>query len=183
MDLFKEKEIIEEAKKNPEVFGLLYDKYYQPIFSYVLKRTANIELSQDLTSQTFFKALTKLGTFRWQNVPFSSWLYRIAGNEIANYFRKNKYKIVSLERIPTPVSNVNPLTEIIEAEKELKKHKDFLKVREKLSKLPFKYQEVITLRFFEKKKIKEISKILGKREGTIKSLIYRGLAKLKTFIA
>lgn len=183
MDLSKEKETIEEAKKNPEVFGLLYDKYYQPIFSYVLKRTANIELAKDLTSQTFFKALTKLGTFRWQNVPFSSWLYRIASNEIVNHFRKNKYKVVSLEKIPTLVSNANPLTEIINAEKELKKHKDFLNVREKLSKLPFKYQEVITLRFFEKKKIKEISEILGKREGTVKSLIHRGLSRLKTSIS
>ena len=182
MDLFEEKEIIEKAKKNPEVFGLLYDKYYQPIFSYVLKRTANIELTQDLTSQTFFKALTKLGTFRWQNVPFSSWLYRIAGNEIVNHFRKNKYRVVSLEKIPTLVSSSNPLTEIIKAENELEKQKDFLSIQEKISKLPFKYQEVITLRFFEKKKIKEISQILGKREGTIKSLLHRGLAKLKTFI-
>ena len=182
MDLFEEKKIIEEAKKNSEVFGLLYDKYYRSIFNYTLKRTANIELAKDLTSQTFFKALTKLGTFRWQNVPFSSWLYRIAGNEITNHFRRNKYKVVSLEKIPTLVSSANPLTEIIKAEKELKKHKDFLKVREKLSELPFKYQEVITLRFFEKKKIKEISEILGKREGTIKSLIHRGLSRLKTFI-
>jgi len=67
----------------------------------------------------------------------------------------------------------------LEAEEELKRYQDFLKVQEKISQLPIKYQEVITLRFFEKKKIKEISEILGKKEGTIKSLLHRGLEKLK----
>lgn len=67
----------------------------------------------------------------------------------------------------------------MEAEEELKRYQDFLKVQEKISQLPIKYQEVITLRFFEKKKIKEISEILGKKEGTIKSLLHRGLEKLK----
>jgi RNA polymerase sigma-70 factor (ECF subfamily) len=136
-----------------------------------------------LTSETFFKALTKLGTFRWQNVPFSAWLYRIAGNEIADHFRKRKYRVVSIDKVSAPVSKSNPLAEFIKAEKEVKKHKDFLVIQAEISKLPFKYQEVITLRFFEKKKIREISEILGKREGTVKSLIHRGLAKLRTFIS
>ena len=56
MNLEREKEIIKKAKKNPEAFGLLYDKYYRSIFNYVLKRTANIELAKDVISQTFFKS-------------------------------------------------------------------------------------------------------------------------------
>ncbi len=179
MELRKEKELVKEAKNNPEVFGKLYDQYYSKIFGYTLKRVANLEIAQDITSETFFKALKKLWQFRWRNISFSAWLYRIANNEIANYFRKNKQKPVSLERISEPITLTNPSTEILEAEQELKRHQDFLMLQEKISKLPIKYQEVIVLRFFEKKQIKEIAEILGKKEGTIKSLLSRGLEKLR----
>ena len=182
MDLKEEKELVKKAQKDPEVFVKFYDQYYSRIFGYVLKRIANFEIAQDITSETFFKALKKLWQFRWRNISFSAWLYRIANNEIANYYRKNKHKPVSLEKIPEPIAVCNPSTEIIEAEEELKKHQDFLRIQEKISKFPIKYQEVIALRFFEKKKIKEIAEILGKKEGTIKSLLHRGLEKLKSLV-
>ena len=183
MNLKEEKELVKRAQKDPEVFAKLYDEYYPKIFGYILRRVANLEIAQDITSETFFKVLKKLWQFRWQNISFSAWLYRIANNEIANYYRKNRY-LVSLEILRDeqgfePVALHNPETEFLEAEEELKRYQDFLKVQEKISQLPIKYQEVITLRFFEKKKIKEISEILGKKEGTIKSLLHRGLEKLK----
>ena len=165
MDLKEEKELIKQAQKDPEVFAKLYDEYYPKIFGYILKRVANFEITQDITSETFFKALKKLWQFRWRNISFSAWLYRIANNEIANYFRRNKYKPVSLDKVPEPIVVHNPEAEILEAEQELKKYQDFLKIREKISQLPIKYQEVIALRFFEKKKIKEICEILGKKKG------------------
>ena len=179
MNLEEEKNLIKEAKRNPEVFGRLYDQHYPKIFGYVLKRTANLEIAQDITSEIFFKALKNLWQFRWRNIPFSSWLFRIANNEISNYFRKNKYKTVPLESIPEPFAASNPSAEILEAEEELKRHQDFLTLQKEIFKLSVKYQEVVTLRFFDKKQIKEIAGILGKREGTIKSLLHRGLEKLR----
>jgi len=175
----EEKELVERAKGDSESFGKLYDKYYSRIFGYILKRVANLEIAQDICSETFLKVLKNLRKFRWKGVSFSSWLYRIANNEIANYFRKKEYKAVSLEKIPEPISINNPEIEFIKAEEELKKHEDFLKIQEEISKLEIKYQEVITLRFFEKKQIKEIAEILEKKEGTIKSLLHRGLEKLR----
>jgi len=196
MNLNDEKELIKKAQKEPEAFAKLYDKYYPQIFGYILKRVANLEIAQDITSETFFKALKNLWQFRWKNISFSSWLYRIANNEIANYFRKNKHSSVSLDELlekdfypaskflvrGEPITLHNPETEFLKAQEKLKEHQDFLKIQEKISQLPIKYQEVIILRFFEKKKIKEISEILGKKEGTIKSLLSRGLEKLKNLI-
>jgi RNA polymerase sigma-70 factor (ECF subfamily) len=186
MDLKKEKELVKEAQKDPEVFAKLFDQYYPKIFGYILKRVANLEIAQDITSETFFKALKKLWQFRWRNIAFSAWLYRIANNEIANYYRKNRY-LVSLEILRDeqgfePVALSNPETEFLEAQEKLKQHQDFLKIQEKISQLSIRYQEVITLKFFEKKKMKEIAEILGKKEGTIKSLLHRGLEKLKNLI-
>jgi DNA-directed RNA polymerase specialized sigma subunit, sigma24 homolog len=70
MDLSEEKELVERARRDPEVFGELYDRYYSQIFGYVLKRVANIEIAQDITSEVFFKALKNLGQFKWRNISF-----------------------------------------------------------------------------------------------------------------
>ena len=180
MDLSKEKEIIEKAKRDPETFGLLYDKYYQPIFGYILKRTADIEFAQDLTSQTFLKALKNLGRFRWQNIPFSAWLYRIATNEVNSFYRKRKRIVqISFDKIPEISSGGRTDEELKRAEEELKSKKEFIRLHQSISQLNPIYQSVISLRFFDKKKISEISQILGKSQGTIKSQIHRALKELK----
>ncbi len=186
MELEEEKKVIEKAQKDPKVFGELYEKYYSQVFGHILKRTKNLEVAQDITGETFFKALKNLSRFHWRNISISIWLYRIANNEIANYYRKNKYpvslEILNQEEGFGPIALHNPEQEFIEARGELERHQDFLEIQGKIAKLSIKYQEVITLRFFEKKEIREISEILGKKEGTIKSLLHRGLEKLRKML-
>ncbi len=184
MDLSEERELVRQAQKAPDAFAELYDQYYPKIFGYALRRTANLETAQDITSETFLKALRKLWQFQWRNISFSSWLYKIATNEINQFFRKAEYKkSVSLEELQEqgfePISPYDPESELIEAQEKLKQYQDFLEIQGKIVQLPAKYQEVITLRFFEKKQIKEIAEILGKKEGTIKSLLYRAVEKLR----
>ena len=184
MDLKEEKALVAEAQKNPAVFGRFFDEYHPRIFSYALKRTANIEIARDIAAETFFKALNKLWQFRWRNIAFSAWLYKIATNEINYYFRKKRYHSVSLDRMLResgfePADQADLAAELMAVEKSLEQHRDFLAVQKKLSRLSIKYQEVIALRFFENKKISEISVILGKKEGTVKSLLWRGLKLLK----
>jgi len=184
MDLSEEKELVRQAQKAPDAFTKLYDRYYPKIFGYILRRTANLEATQDITSETFFKALKKLWQFQWRNISFSSWLHKIATNEINQYFRKAEYKkSISLEELQEqgfePISPNDPESELIEAQEKLKQHQDFLEIQGKIVRLPGKYQEVIALRFFEQKQIKEISEILGKKEGTIKSLLHRAVEKLR----
>jgi RNA polymerase sigma-70 factor (ECF subfamily) len=184
MDLSEEKELVRQARKSPDAFAQLYDQYYPKIFGYVMRRTANLEVAQDITLETFLKALGKLWQFQWRSVSFSSWLYKIATNETNQYFRKAEYKkSLSLEELQEQgfelTSTSDPERELIEAQEKLKQHQDFLEVQEKIVRLPVKYQEVITLRFFEKKQINEIAEILGKKEGTIKSLLHRAVEKLR----
>ena len=184
MDLSEEEELVKRAQKAPDAFAKLYDQYYPKIFGYVLRRSANLEAAQDITSETFLKALGKLWQFQWRNVSFSSWLYKIATNEINQYFRKAEYKkSVSLEELQERgfelLSPHDPENELIEAQEKLKQHQDFLEIQKKITKLPAKYQEVIALRFFEKEQIGKIAEILGKKEGTIKSLLHRAVEKLR----
>ena len=183
MHLNEEKELVRLAQRDPEVFAGIYDRYYQKIFEYALKRTANLQAAQDITSETFFKALRKLWQFRWRNVPLSSWLYRIATNEANQHFRKRKHSAASLDELRAsgfePVSEGDPGTELMEAQDRLKRHQEFLACQKIISRMDLKYQEVLCLRFLERKEIKEIGEILGKSDGTIKSLLHRGLQKLR----
>lgn len=184
VNLQEEKELVHRAQKDPQVFGEIFDKYYPQILNYIIRRTSDVATAQDIASETFLKALLKLHQFKWQNVPFSAWLYRIATNEINTYFRKSKHKLVSLDQMQEesgfePSHHDTPHSELMAAQDKIHHHKEFLEIKELILTLPLKYQEVLALRFFQKKKILEIAKILGKKEGTIKALLSRGLAKLE----
>jgi RNA polymerase sigma-70 factor (ECF subfamily) len=125
----------------------------------------------------------KINTFTWKNISVLTWLYRIATNEINYYYRKSKAAKLSLDLLGPQAINLFEFddyqTEKQLIENELQLNEDFARVQHSLKKLNINYQEVIALRFFEKKTLKEISEILDKKEGTIKSLLSRGLDKLK----
>jgi RNA polymerase sigma-70 factor, ECF subfamily len=174
-----EEELVKRAQNSREAFGALYEIHYQRIFNYALKRTANVQLALDITSATFFKAMNQIGKYRWRDVPFAAWLYRIASNEISDHYRRASSKTVSLDTVSNLIDSADYADEVNQAEEELSKHEEFLMLHKKLAELPDMYQEVIVLKFFEKKKIKEMVKILGKKEGTIKSLLHRGIGKLR----
>ena len=176
IDLEKEKNLVDRAKHDSDAFGLLYARNYDKIFGYILKRTASLRVAQDITSDVFFKALKNIGKFRWSGVPFSAWLYRIASNEIATHYRKNTRQQSYIKELYQSGSSSE---ELVEAGNKLRQYEDFLVLHDSIAQLPLKYQEVITLRYFEDKQIKEIGQILGKSEGTIKSLLHRGLEKLR----
>ncbi|MBI4359043.1 MAG: RNA polymerase sigma factor [Candidatus Nealsonbacteria bacterium] len=183
MDSREEKELVKKAQADPEAFGRLYDEYYPKIFGYVLRRTASLEMTQDVVAETFLKALKNLPRFKWiglfkNNSSFGAWLYRIAANEIVNFWRQKKPSL-PLDDVREPESGGNLLEEISLAQEKLERHQDFLAVQREIQSLPEKYQAVLTLRFFEEKQIKEIAEILDKNEGTVKSLLHRGLKRLR----
>jgi RNA polymerase sigma-70 factor (ECF subfamily) len=181
MDLEHEKELVLKARSDADAFAQLYDEYYPKIFGYVLRRTASAETAKDITSEVFLKALQRIKRFQWRNIPFSAYLYRIAEHEISNGYRNNRQlHLLKLEMENAVITSVVSLDdEILLVEADIQKHEDFLLLHKCIVKLPNIYQEVIVLKYFEKKQISEICLILGKREGTVKSLLHRGLKKLK----
>lgn len=185
MEPEEEKRLVDQAKHDQEAFGQLFDFYYPKILNYLVRRTGDVELSRDISSETFFRAFDRLWQFQWRAAPFSAWLYRIAINRLNGYYRQQgKRQTVSFEawQEETGFDIAGPVdlqAELEEAEEELARHSLFLAVREELARLPLKYQEALSLKYFENRKISEIAQILGKKEGTIKSLLSRGLKKLE----
>ncbi len=182
-----EQELVDRAKTDPQAFGILFDRYYPAIFGYTLRRVGKWNDAQDISSEVFLKAYKALWRYHWTGVAFSSWLYKIATNEIGMYFRRAGRAPVSLNQLLDengfePVSSESLIAEKLEAERQLERHHDFLAACSRIASLPLKYQHVITLRFFEGKTIKTIAEILGKKEGTVKSLLSRGLQRLRNLM-
>ncbi len=181
----EEKELVEQAKTDPEAFGKLYDIYYPKIYSYTLRRTADIARSEDIVAEVFYLAFIKRTHFNWRGIPFSAWLYRIANNQIVSHFRNKGNYHVSLDTLMTDstfelAGKTDIEAEILHLEEELLQHEQFIKMHQQLLTLPVQYQEVLSLKYFENKKLEEISEITGKKLGTVKSLVSRGLEKLRT---
>jgi RNA polymerase sigma-70 factor, ECF subfamily len=170
---------------SPQVFGPLYEQHYSQIFGYVYRRILQWETAQDITAEVFLKAYKSFWRFRWNSIPIGAWFYRIATNEVNMYFRMGRFKRdVSLtelldEKGFDPPDAMTTDIEKVNAEREVQRSQDFLLVQAYLRSLPAKYQDVIALRYFEGKSIREIAEILGKREGTIKSLLSRGLERIR----
>jgi RNA polymerase sigma-70 factor, ECF subfamily len=178
-----EKQLIEKAKVDSKVFGQLYDLYYPKIISYVFRVTGDYHISCDITSETFTKAYIKIGSFKWTGISISSWFFKIATNELNQYFRKKKYTPVTLLELSAfykeLAGRIYFNDESNETIAKMYVSDDFKKVQQQLKRLTPVYQKVISLRYFEDMSIKEISDILGKKEGTVKSLLSRGIHKLK----
>jgi RNA polymerase sigma-70 factor (ECF subfamily) len=75
VDKDAEIKLVEDARRDPEAFGKLFEEYYPKILRYTMYRTGNTEAARDITSETFFKALKNLWKFRWIGTTFSAWLY------------------------------------------------------------------------------------------------------------
>src|ERR1700744_6444279 len=91
-EMLSEQKAIEDAKSNPARFEVLYNKYYEPILQFVYKRVEGKEAAFDITSQVFLKVMVNLKEYKFMGTPFSSWLYRIALNEINQLYRADKVK-------------------------------------------------------------------------------------------
>ncbi len=89
-----EVEDIRAAQKDSAKFSVLYKKYFEQIFLFVLKRVETEDIAADITSQIFLKALTNLNKYKEMGLPFSSWLFRIARNEIYDMYAHNKIELV-----------------------------------------------------------------------------------------
>jgi RNA polymerase sigma-70 factor, ECF subfamily len=187
MQLDDEHQIIKDSRRNPEAFGAIFDKYYPKILAYTIRRTGSVVAAEEIVSETFIKAFKNLSKFHWQGISIEAWLFRIAINEIRMYFR-SQGTVTSLDEMYQregfePQADYNLAQELLEAQDRLERHEQFVRARHIIGNLPAKYQDVLLLRYIEKKKISEIAQILGKREGTVKSLLSRGLTRLRDALA
>lgn len=171
--------LVRTARNDTEAAGRLYDKYYRAILSYVYHCTLDHAVTEDLTSNVFLAAFAHLGRYRWRQIPFRAWLYRIATNEIRMHYRRQKYSRTAGRRVRHEISEETaPSADAGPAVTE-----EYRLVHEALLELRPKHRTVIILRYFEDRTMAEISDITGRRLGTVKSELHRGLTRLQAILA
>jgi len=169
-----EKELVSRAKSDPEAFGVLYDVYMKQIYGFILKRVSNVEVAEDITSLTFEKAFRKLNTFKWQDVSFSAWLYRIAVNNVTDHYRRRG------RRQQTDIDSVPEIKDGRESvDVTVSKKIFFERVQAVLPALDDDDQNVLSLKLFAEKSNEEISEVTGLKKSHVAVRIHRALKKLR----
>jgi RNA polymerase sigma-70 factor (ECF subfamily) len=155
-------------------FGELYERYVDRVYSYVAFKLGDRTEAEDVTEQVFLKALESIGSFRWQGVPFSAWLFRIAHNQVVDHLRRRT-------RRPQVPLDVRMRDEAPAGDPE--EHVDRLSEREELlaamGKLTELQRRVIELRFAAELPNAEVARILGRTEGAVKALQHAAIAALQ----
>lgn len=168
--------LIESAKQQPENFAPLYKKYHKQIFQYVYQRMDCKDTAFDVTGQVFLKALTHLPKYEFKGVPFASWLYRIAHNEIAQTYRQQKNK----RAVNADIGDLKFICE----ENESPFFEEYIPhLKNLILSLNEDELQLVEFRYFEKRPFKEIAEILNITEVNAKVRMHRVIEKLKKAIS
>jgi len=170
--------LIARAKNDPEAFGLLYERYVGRIYNYIYYRTSNHHEAEDLTSRTFYKALKHLPRYVDRGAPFSAYLYRIAHNIVANWYRDTgRRQMVGLDDLVLTARERDEPAAVAERVEE----QDIL--LQAVHRLPPDRQQLLILKLVEQMSNAEIAEVMKRTEGAIKSLYHRTLVALREELA
>ncbi len=159
--------LVEAAKRDPRQFAKLYERNFQRVYAYVSRRVQKHEEAEDITSEVFHHALANIGSYEWRGIPFAAWLYRIAGNALADRWKRSSRE------------NKAPLVEDVE-DREMRQIETRAVLFQLVDDLPADQRRVIVQRFVEQKTIREIAQELKRSEGAVKQLQFRALTTLRS---
>jgi RNA polymerase sigma-70 factor, ECF subfamily len=160
-----------------EAFGLLYDHYSISVYRFVYYRVGSVALAEDLVSETFFRALRSMSSFRWQGKDFGAWLMTIARNLTADHFKAGRTRLEqTTEDMQTlDTTSEGPDVEVLSA----LTNESLLRA---LGELPTEQRECLIMRFLQGLSIAETAEILGRSSGAVKQLQLRGVRNLAKLI-
>ncbi|MEX2290777.1 MAG: sigma-70 family RNA polymerase sigma factor [Mycobacteriales bacterium] len=158
-----------------EAFGELYDCYVEMVYRYVYYRVGSPQVAEDLTSETFLRALRRLSSFTWQGRDVGAWFVTIARNLIADHYKSSRYR---LEMTTDDVSGSGASTTLDGPESAVLETMQNKVLLESVKKLNAEQQECIVLRFLQGLSVAETAHVMGKNDGAIKALQYRAIRAL-----
>nr|WP_246193220.1 ECF subfamily RNA polymerase sigma factor, BldN family [Kitasatospora atroaurantiaca] len=167
-------ELVERAQNGEsEAFGRLYDHYSDTVYRYIYYRVGSRATAEDLTSETFLRALRRIGTFTWQGRDFGAWLVTIARNLVADHFKSSRFRleVTTGEMLDSNECERSPEDSVLESLSNAA-------LLDAVRRLNPQQQECVTLRFLQGLSVAETARIMGKNEGAIKTLQYRAVRTL-----
>ncbi|MDL4777688.1 ECF subfamily RNA polymerase sigma factor, BldN family [Actinomadura xylanilytica] len=156
-----------------DAFGRLYDHYVDLVYRYVYYRVGAHALAEDLTSETFLRALRRMSDFNWQGKDFGAWLVTIARNLVADHFKSSRYRleICTAELLEPDRLQEGPERAVLDS---MTNRTLLTAVRQ----LGSEQQECVVLRFLHGLSVAETALVMGKKTGAIKALQYRAVRSL-----
>jgi RNA polymerase sigma-70 factor, ECF subfamily len=156
-----------------DAFGMLYDHYHGSVYRFLFYRTRSGTLAEDLTSETFFRALRNVQSFRWQGKDFGAWLMTIARNLATDHFKAGRTR---LELATEDMGVHDDATEGPEHAVLAGLTNELL--LKALTELPSEQKDCLVMRFLQGMSIAETASVLGRSEGAVKQLQLRGVRNL-----
>jgi RNA polymerase sigma-70 factor (ECF subfamily) len=168
--------LIERAQRQDrEALIEIYNRYYDSVYTYVYYRVPDQPTTEDITAEVFIRMVSRIQAFTYHRQTILAWLYTIARNLVADYFRANKHvsslKINDEYLIDT--QNPHHLVEFNTTQAQL---------ISSIGQLTEDQQQVILMKFIGGQSNAAIAEYLGKTEGSVKSMQYRALASLKRIL-
>jgi len=167
----EERLLVEAAQKDPTRFAELYEINFDRVYAFIARRVGDRDAAEDLTSEVFHKALANLRRFEWRGAPFAAWLLRIAVNAIADRGQRAGREL-AMDDPPEVGAEAT-----VDVDLEAVEHR--ARLFRLVEQLPAEQRRVVTMRFAEEKSIREIAEQLGRTEGAVKQLQFRGLQNLR----
>jgi RNA polymerase sigma-70 factor (ECF subfamily) len=166
--------LVRQAQEgSADAFGELYRIYCDTVFRYIYYRVSTRALAEDLTSETFVRALRRITTFSWQGRDFGAWLVTIARNLVADHFKSSRHRmeVSTGEMLDSNEVEASPEESVLE-------HLSNEALLDAVHRLNDQQRECVTLRFLQGLSVAETADIMGKNEGAIKTLQYRAVRTL-----
>lgn len=167
-------DLVERAQAGEaDAFGRLYDQYSDTVYRYIYYRVGGKATAEDLTSETFLRALRRIGTFTWQGRDFGAWLVTIARNLVADHFKSSRFRleVTTGEMLDANEVARSPEDSVLESLSNAA-------LLDAVRRLNPQQQECVTLRFLQGLSVAETARVMGKNEGAIKTLQYRAVRTL-----
>lgn len=171
--------LVARAKEGDRAaFAQLYRHYLPSVYKFLFYRVGNKAQTEDMTAEVFLRALRKIETFTWTGADFGAWLMRIARNLVLDEAKSSRARLEVLnDEMPEDAAGENAPAETAAMEKFTN-----VEVYKAIKRLRPDQQEVITLRFLHGMGVQEVAKLMNKKEGTVRTLQFRGLKALEKIL-
>ena len=172
--------LVELAQRgDAEAFGMIYERYVDVVYRYVYVRVGGKQLAEDITSETFLRALRRMDSFSWQGRDIAAWFITIARNLITDNAKSARFR---MEVTTADMLDADPRVEAA-PDNEVLEHLRNQRLLEAVKGLKPEQAECVVLRFLQGLTLAETAKVLGKSEGAVKQLQLRAVRALHRELA
>ena len=170
--------LVERAQQGDgEAFGQLYDRYVDTVYRFIYFRVNDRARAEDFTSETFLRALRRIGTISYQGRDIGAWFITIARNIVLDHVKSARHRLEittgdTLEGNDHSPSPENAVLDSLTAER----------LMAAVNRLGDEQRECVMLRFIQGLSVSETAAVMGKNDGAIKALQHRAVRKLAELV-